>query len=246
MDRLPQNKKQSILEILFESLRPFLQSIEVDIETVKPYLFMYFPVKWVIIDNESINIEITDRIENFNAISFKSKDESINIDFLIKHVKYIIKFNQDKEKAEQKLKAKLQKENEAFEKKVQKLKNNVLGTNKNLSFIEIPEIIKPNYLEHIHIDEEEVIETDNFYKPQNKRVVVPDESIIDDSGIKYVPMIEENLMDNKSSYNKKTVEDEYIPNPSLSDEENLRLFMEFEMNKINNNENISNKYLDEE
>ena len=241
-----QNKKQSTLEILFESLRPFLQSIEVDIETVKPYLFMYFPVKWVIIDNESINIEITDRIENFNAISFKSKDETINIDFLIKHVKYIIKFNQDKEKAEQKLKAKLQKENEAFEKKVEKLKNNALGTNKNLSFIEIPEIIKPNYLEHINIDEEEVIETDNFYKPQNKRAVAPDESIIDDSGIKYVPMIEENLMDNKSSRNKKTIEDEYIPNPTLSDEENLRLFMEFEMNKINNNENISNKYLDEE
>ena len=58
-------------------------------------------------------------------------------------------------------------------------------------------------------------------------------------------MIEENLMDNKSSYNKKTIEDEYIPNPSLSDEENLRLFMEFEMNKINNNENNDSRYLDE-
>lgn len=239
-----QNKKQSTLEILFESLRPFLQSIEVDIETVKPYLFMYFPIKWVIIDNESINIEITDRIENFNAISFKSKDESINIDFLIKHVKYIIKFNQDKEKAEQKLKTKLKKENEAFEKKVEKLKNNVLGTNKNLSFIEIPEIIKPNNnIEHIQEKDENFVTTNKFVKPQ-----IQEENPynnIDDSGIKYVPMIEENLMDNKSSYNKKTIEDEYIPNPSLSDEENLRLFMEFEMNKINNNENNDSRYLDE-
>ena len=239
-----QNKKQSTLEILFESLRPFLQSIEVDIETVKPYLFMYFPIKWVIIDNESINIEITDRIENFNAISFKSKDESINIDFLIKHVKYIIKFNQDKEKAEQKLKTKLKKENEAFEKKVEKLKNNVLGTNKNLSFIEIPEIIKPNNnIEHIQEEDENFVTTNKFVKPQ-----IQEENPynnIDDSGIKYVPMIEENLMDNKSSYNKKTIEDEYIPNPSLSDEENLRLFMEFEMNKINNNENNDSRYLDE-
>lgn len=239
-----QNKKQSTLEILFESLRPFLQSIEVDIETVKPYLFMYFPIKWVIIDNESINIEITDRIENFNAISFKSKDESINIDFLIKHVKYIIKFNQDKEKAEQKLKTKLKKENEAFEKKVEKLKNNVLGTNKNLSFIEIPEIIKPNNnIEHIQEEDKNFVTTNKFVKPQ-----IQEENPynnIDDSGIKYVPMIEENLMDNKSSYNKKTIEDEYIPNPSLSDEENLRLFMEFEMNKINNNENNDSRYLDE-
>jgi hypothetical protein len=234
------NKKQSSLEILFESLRPFLQSIEIDLETVKPYLFMYFPIKWVIIDNESIKIDITDRIENFNAISFKAKDESINIDFLIKHVKYIIKFNQDKEKAEQKLQSKLQKENEAFEKKVEKLKNNVLGTNKNISFIEIPEIIKP--IDNIqHIEEE----TDNFYKPQNKKEN-PYNNIIDDSGIKYVPMVEENLMDNNKRYNKKSIENEYIPNPSISDEENLRLFMEFEMNKINNNEFNNTSYIDED
>jgi len=43
MDTLPQNKKQSTLEILFESLRPFLQSIEVDIETVKAMIELQVP-----------------------------------------------------------------------------------------------------------------------------------------------------------------------------------------------------------